>query len=280
MPGLILEGGTFRPIFSCGVMDALLHHDVMFDYVIGVSAGITNGFSYLSRQSERNLELMRRYRNDKRYLSPGNYLKCGSMFGLDFVFDEIPNRLLPFDWDAFNAYEGRIRVGVTNVKTGEAEYLDGRELDEKCTMLRATCAIPFYFPPIKIGDKTYYDGGLSDSIPIRKSLADGNDKNLIILTQPQGYRKTLSRSSRAAAAALRHRYPRLAATLLARPKMYNETVCFCDHLAAYRPRDTVLLRPLGPINSFESDVTRLENAYWEGYRLAEARMDEIKRLFD
>ena len=280
MPGLILEGGTFRPIFSCGVMDALLHHDVMFDYVIGVSAGITNGFSYLSRQSERNLELMRRYRNDKRYLSPGNYLKCGSMFGLDFVFDEIPNRLLPFDWDAFNAYEGRIRVGVTNVETGEAEYLDGRELDEKCTMLRATCAIPFYFPPIKIGDKTYYDGGLSDSIPIRKSLADGNDKNLIILTQPQGYRKALSRSSRAAAAALRHRYPRLAATLLARPKMYNETVCFCDHLAAYRPRDTVLLRPLAPINSFESDVTRLENAYWEGYRLAEARMDEIKRLFD
>lgn len=280
MPGLILEGGTFRPIFSCGVMDALLHHDVMFDYVIGVSAGITNGFSYLSRQSERNLELMRRYRNDKRYLSPGNYLKCGSMFGLDFVFDEIPNRLLPFDWDAFNAYAGRIRVGVTNVETGEAEYLDGRELDEKCTMLRATCAIPFYFPPIKIGDKTYYDGGLSDSIPIRKSLADGNDKNLIILTQPQGYRKTLSRSSRAAAAALRHRYPRLAATLLARPKMYNETVCFCDHLAAYRPRDTVLLRPLAPINSFESDVTRLENAYWEGYRLAEARMDEIKRLFD
>ncbi len=280
MPGLILEGGTFRPIFSCGVMDALLYHDVMFDYVIGVSAGITNGFSYLSRQSERNLELMRRYRNDKRYLSPGNYLKCGSMFGLDFVFDEIPNRLLPFDWDAFNAYEGRIRVGVTNVETGEAEYLDGRELDEKCTMLRATCAIPFYFPPIKIGDKTYYDGGLSDSIPIRKSLADGNDKNLIILTQPQGYRKTLSRSSRAAAAALRHRYPRLAATLLARPKMYNETVCFCDHLAAYRPRDTVLLRPLAPINSFESDVTRLENAYWEGYRLAEARMDEIKRLFD
>ncbi|MCF2670662.1 patatin family protein [Butyricicoccus pullicaecorum] len=280
MPGLILEGGTFRPIFSCGVMDALLHHDVMFDYVIGVSAGITNGFSYLSRQSERNLELMRRYRNDKRYLSPGNYLKCGSMFGLDFVFDEIPNRLLPFDWDAFNAYEGRIRVGVTNVETGEAEYLDGRELDEKCTMLRATCAIPFYFPPIKIGDKTYYDGGLSDSIPIRKSLADGNDKNLIILTQPQGYRKTLSRSSRAAAAALRHRYPRLAATLLARPKMYNETVCFCDHLAAYRPRDTVLLRPLAPINSFESDVTRLENAYWEGYRLAEARMGEIKRLFD
>lgn len=280
MPGLILEGGTFRPIFSCGVMDALLKHDLMFDYIIGVSAGITNGFSYVSRQSERGLEIMRRYRNDRRYLSPANFLRCGSMFGLDFVFDEIPNQLLPFDWDTFNRYEGRIRVGVTNAETGEAEYLDGRALDDKCTMLRATCAIPLYFPPIHIDGKTYYDGGLSDSIPIRKALADGSRKNLIVLTQPTGYQKTLKSSNKAAAAALRRRYPAMASTLLARPKMYNETVCFCNHLAAYQPKDTVLLRPLAPIHSFESDVRKLETAYWEGYRLAEARMDEIKALFD
>ena len=132
MPGLILEGGTFRPIFSCGVMDALLAHDLMCDYVIGVSAGITDGFSYVSRQSGRNLEIAQRYRNDKRYLSPGNYLKCRSIFGLDFVFDTIPNELLPFDWDTFRAYKGRILVGVTNAETGVCEYLDGRELDARC----------------------------------------------------------------------------------------------------------------------------------------------------
>ena len=142
MPGLILEGGTFRPVYSCGVLDALLDHDLMFDYVIGVSAGITYAYSYLSRQRGRNLEVFTKYRNDKRYLSLRNYPKCRSMFGLDFVFDEIPNKLLPFDWDTFNAYKGRILVGVTNAQTGKAEYLDGMQLDLPCTMLRNSLLFP------------------------------------------------------------------------------------------------------------------------------------------
>ena len=86
MPGLVLEGGTFRPIFSAGVMDALVKHDIMFPYCIGVSAGITDGFSYASRQIGHNLEILRQYRNDKRYLGAGNFLKCRSPFGIEFVF--------------------------------------------------------------------------------------------------------------------------------------------------------------------------------------------------
>lgn len=280
MPGLILEGGTFRPIFSSGVMDALLDHDLMFDYVIGVSAGITDGFSYVSRQRGRNLEVARRFRNDKRYLSPANLLKCRSIFGLDFVFDTIPNELLPFDWDTFRAYQGKILVGVTNAETGQCEYLDGKDLDEKCTMLRATCSLPVYFPPTRIGDKIYYDGGISDSIPIRKAIADGNRKNLIVLTQPKGYRKKIKRRDHAAAAALHRKFPAMAEVILNRPKMYNDTVCFCEHLVQYQPQNTVLLQPETPINSFESDVEKLVAAYDEGYRLAEERMDEIRKLFD
>ncbi len=145
MPGLVLEGGTLRPVFSCGVMDALLDEGLMFDYVIGVSAGITYAFSYLSKQRGRNLEVFTRYRNDKRYLSLRNYPKCRSMFGLEFVFDEIPNKLLPFDWDTFHAYQGKVLVGVTNAVTGQAEYFDGMQLDLPCTMLRATWQSHFIF---------------------------------------------------------------------------------------------------------------------------------------
>lgn len=280
MPGLVLEGGTFRPAYSCGVMDALLDHDLMFDYVIGVSAGITDAVSYLSKQKGRNREIVRRFRNDKRYISMENFVKCRSLFGLDFVFEEITNELLPFDWDTFHAYEGKMLVGVTNVKTGKEEFLDGAKMDKKCTMLRATCAIPFYFPPIEVDGGRYYDGGLADSIPIRKSLADGNRKNLIVLTQPEGYQKTLSRGSAAAARALRHKYPALSETILHRPKMYNDTVCFCEHLAQYQPQNTVLLRPRDPINSFEKDVDRLDDAYFQGYEMAEERMTEIQKLFE
>ena len=117
MPGLILEGGTFRPIFSCGVMDALLDNGLMFDYVIGVSAGITDGVSYISRQKGRNLKVIRAFRNDPRYLSLRNYLRGGSMFGLEFVYSEVPNRYFPFDWETYHAYPGKVLVGVTNART-------------------------------------------------------------------------------------------------------------------------------------------------------------------
>lgn len=279
MPGLILEGGTFRPVFSCGVMDALLAHGLKFDYISGVSAGITNGISYVSGQKGRNLEILRRFRNDPRYISPVNYLRCGSLFGLDFIYDEIPNRLVPFDWKTYQAFTGRVRVGVTNAGTGKAEYLDGLTLDKKCMMLRASCAIPFFFPPIYINGTPYFDGGLTDPIPIRKALADGSQKNLIVLTRTAEYRKTLSDSAKWAARALKLHFPALPEVILQRHKNYNDTVCFCNQLARHHPENTVLLRPTQEIDSFESDIGRLENAYQDGYRQMEANIEQILQLF-
>lgn len=104
---------------------------------------------------------------DKRYFGARNLLHDHSIFGTDFVFDTIPNQLVPFDWDEFHKYQGKYLVGVTNAKTGKAEYLDGMRMDRPCTMLRATCAIPIYFPPVQMDGETYYDGGLADPIPIR-----------------------------------------------------------------------------------------------------------------
>lgn len=279
MPGLVLEGGTFRPVFSCGVMDALLDNNIMFDYVIGVSAGITYAVSYLSRQRGRNIEVLRQYRNDKRYFGARNIRRDHSIFGVEFVFSTIPNELIPFDWDTYHRYAGQIRVGVTNARTGQAEYLDGMQLDRASTMLRATCAIPIYFPPVTIDGETYYDGGLADPIPILQSLHDGNEKNLIVLTQPLDYRKEMTHGTQFAARALRRKYPALTKTMLSRPKRYNETVCFCHQLARKQPRDTVLLQPTAHLESFEKDVKKLEWGYEMGYNMALARMDDIRRLF-
>ena len=244
MPGLVLEGGTFRPVFSCGVMDALLDNDIMFDYVIGVSAGITYAASYLSRQRERNINILRQYRGDKRYFGARNLLHDHSIFGTDFVFDTIPNQLVPFDWDEFHKYQGKYLVGVTNAKTGKAEYLDGMRMDRPCTILRATCAIPIYFPPVQMDGETYYDGGLADPIPILRSLHDGNERNLIVLTQPESYRKTLGRGVQFTAKWLKRKYPAMPKVLLERAKHYNETVCFCHRLAENKPQNTVLLQPV------------------------------------
>ena len=279
MPGLVLEGGTFRPIFSAGVMDALLDEDIMFPYCIGVSAGITDGFSYASRQKERNLKILQRYRNDKRYLGAGNLLKNKSIFGVEFVFEEIPNNLLPFDWESFAQYDGDFRVGVTNAKTGQIEYLDGKELDQKNTMVKATCAIPMVFPVVKLNGNEYYDGGICDPIPVRKAQADGHDKLLIVLTRPQGYIKESSKANVAAAKLLRKKYPNLVEPLLTRHIAYNETVAYCEALE--RDGKAIILRPAGEgiIDSFEKDVRRIETSYQCGYDLCKQRIEEIRALF-
>lgn len=278
MPSLILEGGTLRPIFSAGVMDALLDNNITFPYCIGVSAGITNGVSYISKQKGRNLEVVTKYRNDNRYLSYRNFLRCKSIFGLDFVFDEIPNNLIPFDMDTYRKYPGKVLVSVTNAHTGKTEYLNGKDLDDKATMLRATCAIPLLFPVIKINGKEYYDGGLCDPIPIKKAIADGNTKHLIVLTQPKGYKKELSKKNILVAKLLNKKYPNLKTPLLNRHNHYNETVKFCEQLES--EGKVLILRPEYNLDSFEKDINKLKSSYEHGYNLTINHLSEIKKLFD
>ena len=278
MPSLILEGGTLRPIFSAGVMDALLDNNITFPYCIGVSAGITNGVSYISKQKGRNLEVVTKYRNDNRYLSYRNFLRCKSIFGLDFVFDEIPNNLIPFDMDTYRTYPGKVLVGVTHAHTRNTEYLNGKDLDDKATMLRATCAIPLLFPVIKINGKEYYDGGLCDPIPIKKAIADGNTKHLIVLTQPKGYKKELSKKNILVAKLLNKKYPNLKTPLLNRHNHYNETVKFCEQLE--NEGKVLILRPEYNLDSFEKDINKLKSSYDHGYNLTINHLSEIKKLFD
>ncbi|MGL4741432.1 MAG: patatin-like phospholipase family protein [Sarcina sp.] len=280
MPSLILEGGTFRPIFSAGVMDALLDNDIMFPYCIGVSAGITNCFSYISRQKGRNLDILERFRNDKRYLGVNNFRKCKSIFGLDFVFDELPNKLSIFDQKSFEEYEGEILVGVTNAMTGREEYLNGADLDKKCTMLRATCAIPILFPAIELNGNKYFDGGLCDPIPVLKAIEDGNEKHLILLTRPKGFRLKLKRKNIIVSKIVKKKYPNLIKPLLERHMQYNKTIEICEKLE--KEGKAIILRPEEDqaIESFEKNIEKLRDGYNNGYNLAISKIEEIKKLFE
>lgn len=278
MAGLVLEGGSFRGIFSAGLMDALLDHGIMFDYVIGVSAGISNGVSYVSKQKGRNLEILQKFRNDKRYMSKRNMLTNKSIFGMDFVFDEVPNRLVPFDYDTYQTFSGKVRVGITDAVTGEAVYKDGHHLDKKFTLLRATCAIPMLFPAVTIDGRAYFDGGLADSIPIRQSIKDGNVKNLVVLTQPKGFVKTQSKNAQWMAKYYHKKFPGVTATLLNRPKMYNDTLRYIEHLEREEPDNILVLQPAYALSSMEKDVATLEKTYQHGYDIAVRNMERIRAL--
>ena len=180
--------------------------------------------------------------------------------------------------DTYRKYPGKVLVGVTNAHTGKTEYLNGKDLDDKATMLRATCAIPLLFPVIKINGKEYYDGGLCDPIPIKKAIADGNTKHLIVLTQPKGYKKELSKKNILVAKLLNKKYPNLKTPLLNRHNHYNETVKFCEQLE--NEGKVLILRPEYNLDSFEKDINKLKSSYDHGYNLAINHLSEIKKLFD
>ena len=277
MNGLVLEGGTFRAVYTAGVLDALLDENVLYPYVIGVSAGISHGMSYVSGQRGRNLEILKKYRNDKRYLSRRNFFKCRSLFGLNFVYDEVPNKLIPFDRRAFQKYPGRCIVGMTDAKTGKVHFEDAKKADEKYKIFRATCALPFFFPAIPLNGHKYYDGGLRVPICIEKALKDQCDKLLIVLTQPKGFIKKPGKYDRMGAKLLGVKYPHVKERMLHRYIDYNRQVKLSEQLESQGR--AIILRPRYSLNSFEDDIATLEKSYQHGYDMAMERMEEIKNQF-
>ena len=189
MPAVLFEGGTFRPVFSCGVMDALLDENIMFPYCIGVSAGSADAASYISRQRGRNIEVLEKYRNDKRYMSKRNLLKERSMFGVQFAFRDIPNIHVPFDMETFRQYDGQFIAVTTDAQTGHVQYFTQKDIDRDFEVFHGTCALPGIIPPAVIQGREYFDGGLANPVPIDKVLSDGNDKVLVVLTRPKDISK-------------------------------------------------------------------------------------------
>lgn len=249
MTGLVLEGGAFRGLFTAGVLDALLDIGADFKYVVGVSAGATNAYSYISKQKGRNLEIMEKFLDHKRYVGYGNLIRCKSIMDLDFVFDEIPNKHCIFDYDTFYSYDGKMLVGAFNIETGKVEYFDKDSLDDKNMILRASCAIPLMFPFAKINGKLYADGGLKDSIPIKKSIVDGNKKNVIVLTRNEGYVKKQSKANKLTYKLYKNKYPKLADVLNNRYSEYNSQIKFCEELE--KKGDAIIIRP-----TVKMDVSR------------------------
>jgi predicted patatin/cPLA2 family phospholipase len=276
MTGLVLEGGTFRAIFSAGVMDAFLREGIEFPYISGVSAGISNAVSYISKQEGRNLELLVRYRNDKRYLGAGNFLRCGSYFGLDFVYGDIPKKLVPFDYAALRNFEGTVLAGVTNAQTGKAEYKNAAKDDDEFTLLRATCAIPGYFPAIKIDGVPYYDGGLACPVTYAKALKDGCDKLVIILTRPAGFVRKPSYSAIALSEIIKYKYPEISRLLLVRHKLYNAQMKKISELE--ESGKAFVIRPEYTLESFEKHPERIIGNYTHGVSVAYEKMDELKKF--
>lgn len=275
--GLVLEGGALRGIFSCGVCDALLSGGIMADYVVGVSAGIANGVSYISRQFGRSLEVVTRYANDKRYMGFQNLAdrENRSYFGLKFAYETIPNKLIPFDYEAFAAYPGQVEAVVTNVDTGRAEYLDVPRKDKKNLVVQASCAIPLMFPIYRINDQPYMDGGVADPIPWERALNQGCDRVIVVLTRTRDYRKKQDKLFYVCQKKYQN-YPNFIKSMAQRPKHYNS--CRKRLFEMERQGKILVIAPESTmgVSRTERDTDKLRLLWGEGYQMTVDRMEEIK----
>ncbi len=280
--GIVFEGGAFRTIFSCGVMDALVENDIMPDYMIGVSAGAAYGVSMASKQPRRNLDVLMKYRNDKRYLGLSNMIDKDnkSIYGLEFSYETIPNELNLFDYDAFKQYKGDFYCVVTNLLTGQPEYMKYTGDDRTNTVLKATCALPMLFPPIIINDVPYMDGGLSDSIPYLKAIEDGCDRIIVVLTRQSGYTKTTSRSTKAIAYSYRNQYPKLTETMLTRASRYNESLKGLDQYVKKGRIITIQPTTSKGFSRLEKDKNKILSMYNDGYNQCYELLDTIKEFYE
>lgn len=271
---LIVEGGTFRAIYSAGVLDAMMEEGIVMPYIAAISAGAVSAVSYMSEQIGRTQRVFMTYRNDPRYIGWRNFLKEKSYFGLDFAYNIIPNELEKFDWDTYFQYNGEVELGVTNAYTGQIEYMNAFDMDPHCQLLRATCAIPFIFPEIKINNIPYFDGGLSSSIPVQRAIDKGFGKHVLILTREEGYVKSTSRQTKFVTKLFQKKYPKLAKSMLERSVMYNNQLMQCKRLEA--TGQAFIFKPDYALSSFESKEEKMQTNYEMGYRHAKERMVELK----
>ena len=273
--GMVLEGGAVRTIYSTGVCDALLTRSLMTDYVIGVSAGIAYGASYVSRQPRRNLDIMVNYINDKRYMGMGNLLRRDNRayFGLEFVYSTIPNQLVPFDYDTFAAYPGEVEAVVTNLDTGAAEYFPLDRRDDKFKLLQATCALPFLFPVFHIQGRPCMDGGAADAIPYERAFAKGCDRVIVVLTREREYVRRPEKLQPLIDLAYR-KYPKFCDTMRRRADAYNEARQKLFRLE--REGRALVFTPTSTegFHRTERDVDKIKALWKDGWDQGLARLDE------
>lgn len=265
--GLVLEGGGMRGVFTSGVLDYLLDHDINFNYCVGVSAGACNGLSYMSRQRGRakmtNIDLLERY----NYIGIKYLWTQHSILDQDVIYNKIPNEVLPFDYDACFANPTTFEMVTTGCRTGQACYLTERaDPDRLVRVAKASSSLPFVCPMVEVDGEPMLDGGIVDSIPVERAMATGHSFNIVVLTRQRGFRST-DRDIKMPRFIYRN-YPRLRLVLSHRHAYYNRQLDLVDRLEdegrilAIRPEHNL------DIGRLESNVRKLTALYDEGYACA------------
>lgn len=266
--GLVLEGGGMRGVFTSGVLDAFMKHDLYFRYIVAVSAGACNGMSYVSRQPRRarisNIDYLARY----KYIGIRHLVTQGCIFDRELLYDKFPNQLLPFDFDEYFKHAKDFEMVTTNCLTGKAMYLrETSDRQRSLDIVRASSSLPYVSKIVTVDGIPMLDGGIIDSIPINRAIETGHEHNVVILTRNKDWRDT--GKDRKVPAFIYKNYPRLRVVLSHRHVVYNQQIDLIDRLEA--EGKITCIRPMRPmeVGRIENDVEKLERLYEEGFAIGE-----------
>lgn len=279
---LVLEGGATRGIFTSGALDYLMERDLYFSDVIGVSAGSCNAVDYVSRQPGRTRDCMiPTDKEGKYYYGIRDFVKEKSLMNMDLIFDKYPKELLPFDFETYFNSEINCQIVTTNCLTGKAEYMtEDSDNDRLMKLCRASSSMPLLTPIVNIDNVPYLDGGLADSVPIRRAQQMENEKIVVILTKNQGYRKSvLSPTMQRVYKRAYKSYPNLIRTIFRRSFEYNKTMNYLDQLK--KRGEIFILRPqVKPVSRLERNKETLHAFYEHGYKYTERKFDDLMEYLE
>lgn len=272
--GLVLEGGGMRGVFTCGVLDYLMDHDIRFPYTIGVSAGACNGLSYMSRQRGRakysNIDLLEKY----HYIGLKHLLKKRNILDFDLLFTEFPEHILPYDYQAYFDSPERYVMVTTNCLTGEADYFEEKkDKNRVIDIVRASSSLPFVCPIAYVDGIPMLDGCIVDSIPLQRAIHDGYRNNVVVLTRNHGYRKE-NKDIRIPPFVYR-KYPKMREALSRRCAVYNAQLEMVERME--EEGDILVIRPQKPVvvDRIERDIQKLTDLYEEGYECAKRQLEVL-----
>lgn len=264
--GLVLEGGGMKGIYTAGVLDFFLDKGLDFSSVYGVSAGACHMCSYLSKQRGRALDVSVDYLDTRKYCSVESLLTSGDLFNVEMCYHLIPDYLHPYDHEAFAKYQGKAYAVVTDIVTGRPAYLRLRDMHKDIVKVRASASLPLVSRNVLINGRYYLDGGITDAIPLQKSIIDGNQKNIVVMTKELGFRRKPTSEAQLALLKVRYlRYPKVAEVMAERHIRYNETLDFIEKQQKNGQAFVIRPKKLGNVARIEKDKDKLIALYQEGY---------------
>lgn len=273
--GIMIEGGAMRSVFAAGVLDFFMEKGIEVPNVLAVSAGAYAGMNYVSGQKGRAVEAVIKPLEKKKYMGPATFFRKGTFFDMDYLFDVVPKKLAPFDFQAFTDSAKKFIINTTDCVTGKCVYhKDFESEDQFWKICRAANSMPFISRISRIDNVPMLDGGMADALPIAKALEEGWEKILVILTRKSDYRKKYRHLYMLMIRLLYHRYPAFVRTVAGRAQKYNQ--CLKNIEEMEKQGKALVLRPSKlAISNNESDVGVLMDYYQHGYEEAMGREEEI-----